>query len=240
MQFEKRMQIIVGLGNPGSKYKENRHNVGFMALDEICRQNPTFGPWKKRFQALTSEGNLNNSKVLLVKPMTFMNDSGQSVGEALRFYKLAAEDTLVIYDEIDLQPSKFRIRSGGSSGGHNGIRSIISHIGEKFNRLRIGVGHPGQKDLVYKYVLSDFSKSDYEWLNPILEAIGSKVDLLIDANYSQFSGDVNREIQLSTKSNHLKSDNSAENDVADSSTAADLTEKKQQNSPFKVLKKLFN
>ena len=202
------MHIIVGLGNPGPKYESNRHNVGFMALDEIYRQSSTFGPWKNRFHALVSEGTISNTKVILVKPMTFMNDSGQSVGEVSRFYKVAAEDVLVIYDEIDLQPGKFRIRPSGSSGGHNGIRSIISHIGENFHRVRIGVGHPGQKDLVYQYVLSNFAKSDYDWLNPILATIGSKVDLLIAGEYAQFSGIVNQELQLLANSNQEKSDQS--------------------------------
>ena len=200
------MRIIVGLGNPGPKYKNNRHNVGFMALDEISSQNPTFGPWKSRFQALTSEGNINERKVLLVKPMTFMNDSGQAVGEAARFYKVAAEDVLIIYDEIDLNPGKFRIRSSGSSGGHNGIRSIISHIGENFHRIRIGVGHPGQKDMVYQYVLSDFAKTDYDWLKPILATIGKNIEVLTDGNYAQLSGLVNQELQLSVNSNQENSD----------------------------------
>lgn len=200
------MRVIVGLGNPGPKFKSNRHNVGFMALDEICNQNPAFGPWKNRFQASTSEGTINNTKVLLVKPMTFMNDSGQAVGEATRFYKVEPEDVLIIYDEIDLAPGKFRIRSSGSSGGHNGIRSIISHIGENFHRIRIGVGHPGQRDMVYQYVLSDFVKSDYDWLNLILATIGNNVEALIEGNYAQLSSVVNQELQLSVNSNQQNSD----------------------------------
>ena len=146
------MQIIAGLGNPGAKYAGNRHNIGFMALDAIHRKNP-FSPWSKKFKAEISEGELGGEKVLLVKPQTFMNLSGESVGEAMRFYKLAPKDILAIYDELDLAPGKARIKVGGGHGGHNGIKSLDAHCGKDYRRLRLGIGHPGERNEVINYVL---------------------------------------------------------------------------------------
>ncbi len=181
------MRVIVGLGNPGSKYAFNRHNIGFLAVDEIHRRNSSFGPWRNRFQAETSEGTLAGEKILLVKPTTYMNESGRSVGEILRFFKLSPDDILVIYDEIDLPPAKFRMKSGGGHGGHNGLRSLSAHIGDAYHRLRLGVGHPGRKDLVSGYVLHDFAKADRVWLDPLLEEIGRQAGMLATGQYSQFA-----------------------------------------------------
>lgn len=181
------MRVIVGLGNPGSKYAFNRHNIGFLAVDEIHRQNAGFSPWRNRFQAQTSDGSLNGEKVLLVKPTTFMNDSGRAIGEILRFFKLAADDFLIIYDEIDLPPAKFRMKTGGGHGGHNGLRSISAHIGDAYHRLRLGVGHPGRKEMVAAYVLHDFAKADRTWLEPLLDEIGKRAGMLAEAHYSQFA-----------------------------------------------------
>lgn len=180
------MRLIVGLGNPGAKYQHNRHNIGFMAVDEIHRQHSGFGPWRARFQAQVSEGRLGSEKALLMKPTTYMNESGRSVGEAMRFFKLEPADICVIYDELDLPPAKFRMKTGGGHGGHNGLRSISAHIGADYRRLRLGIGHPGNKNLVSNYVLGDFAKADNAWLDPLLEAIGHHAGLLADGKDSQF------------------------------------------------------
>lgn len=172
------MFILAGLGNPGPKYASNRHNVGFMAADAIARRH-SFSPWSKKFSAEIATGDIAGEKVLLVKPQTFMNLSGQAVGEAMRFYKLAPDAVTVLYDEIDLAPGKLRIKTGGGAGGHNGIRSIDQHIGQNYRRVRIGVGHPGVKELVHGHVLSDFAKADREWLEPLLDAIADNADLLL-------------------------------------------------------------
>lgn len=171
------MRLFVGLGNPGAKYAGHRHNIGFMALDEIIRRHG-FGPGRSRFQGLASEGNLAGEKILALKPQTFMNESGRSVGEALRFYKLAPEEIVVIHDELDLAAGKIRVKPGGGVAGHNGLRSIGSHIGRDFRRLRIGIGHPGHKDRVMGYVLSDFAKAEHTWRVPLIDAIAEAAPLL--------------------------------------------------------------
>jgi PTH1 family peptidyl-tRNA hydrolase len=151
---EKTALVFAGLGNPGAKYAENRHNVGFMAADAIARRH-SFSPWSKKFQGMICEGTLGGEKIVLIKPQTFMNNSGQSVGEALRFYKLDLSALTVFYDEIDLAEGKLRIKTGGGAGGHNGIRSIDGHVGNAYRRVRIGVGHPGVKEMVQHHVLGD-------------------------------------------------------------------------------------
>ena len=172
------MHLMVGLGNPGPRYIDNRHNIGFLAVEEIARENG-FGPWRSNFQGQVSEGRLGREKVLLLKPETYMNESGRSVGEAVRFYKLEPDQVTVLYDEIDLAPGKVKVKTGGGAAGHNGIRSISAHIGPDFHRVRLGVGHPGQKDLVKHYVLSDFAKADDAWLDPLLEGVARYADLLV-------------------------------------------------------------
>ncbi|WP_291732380.1 aminoacyl-tRNA hydrolase [Leisingera sp. F5] len=164
------MKLFVGLGNPGPKYERNRHNIGFMALDRIAGDHG-FSPWKSKFQALISEGNLGGEKVLLLKPQTFMNLSGQSVGEAMRFYKLTPADVVVLHDELDLAPGKARMKQGGGHAGHNGLRSIHSHVGADYARVRLGIGHPGHKDAVAGYVLRDFPKADEGWLDDVMRGI---------------------------------------------------------------------
>jgi len=161
------MIIFVGLGNPGKEYEKNRHNIGFMALDEIARDHG-FSPWKSKFQGLVSEGRLGSEKVLLLKPTTFMNRSGQSVGEAMRFYKADPDDITVFHDELDLAPGRLKVKTGGGHAGHNGLRSIHGHIGEAYHRVRMGIGHPGRKELVSGYVLHDFAKADQDWLDDVL------------------------------------------------------------------------
>lgn len=180
------MLILVGLGNPGSSYASNRHNIGFMAVDAIHRRHG-FSPWRRKFQAEISDGVLAGEKVLLVKPMTYMNESGRSVGEVMRFYKLDPADFLVIHDELDLPPAKTRLKTGGGHGGHNGLRSITSQIGDGYRRLRIGIGHPGRKELVHSYVLKDFAKSDSNWIDPLLDAIADNAPLLAEGKDSAYA-----------------------------------------------------
>ncbi|MAB00613.1 MAG: aminoacyl-tRNA hydrolase [Stappia sp.] len=189
------MRLIVGLGNPGARYARNRHNIGFLAVDEIHRAHPGFGPWRNRFQAEVSEGTLGGEKVLLVKPQTFMNESGRSVGEALRFYKGEPADVLVIYDELDLPPARFRMKAGGGHGGHNGLRSITAHIGDAYRRLRLGIGHPGDKSRVTGHVLGDFAKVDDEWLEPLLSGIADHAALLAAGQDNQFANKLTLQLQ---------------------------------------------
>jgi len=165
------MFLVVGLGNPGSGYAANRHNIGFMAADELVRRY-SFGSWRKKFQGQISEGELNGQKVLVLKPETFMNLSGQSVGEVLRFYKIPVEDVIVLHDELDLPPGKLRVKRGGGHGGHNGLRSIDAHCGKEYRRVRLGIGHPGDKSRVHGHVLGDFSKAEQDgWLMTLLDAV---------------------------------------------------------------------
>ena len=179
------MLVIAGLGNPGTKYANNRHNVGYMAADAIARRH-SFSPWSKKFQAEIASGTLAGEKVLLVKPQTFMNLSGQSVGETLRFHKLTPADLIVLYDELDLAPGKVRIKTGGGAGGHNGIRSLDAHVGKDYRRVRIGIGHPGVKEMVHNHVLGDFAKADRAWLEPLLDAIGDNAEMLVRGDDNSF------------------------------------------------------
>ena len=183
------MQLIVGLGNPGAKYMKNRHNIGFMAVDRIAYDHG-FGPWKTKFQGQISEGRLGREKVLLLKPTTFMNLSGQSVGEAMRFYKLTPEDVTVIHDEIDLAPGKLRVKKGGGHAGHNGLRSLHQHIGDTYQRIRLGVGHPGRKELVPHFVLQDFAKADADWLDDMMRGISDGAVHLAEGANDKFQNAV--------------------------------------------------
>ena len=171
------MRLFVGLGNPGAKYAGNRHNIGFMALERMAEDHG-FGPWRSKFQGEVSEGKFGSEKVILLKPMTFMNKSGQSVGEAMRFYKLESTDITVFHDELDLAPGKCRIKAGGGHAGHNGLRSIHQHIGPHYDRVRLGIGHPGHKGAVAGYVLRDFAKADHEWLDDLMRGISDGAEHL--------------------------------------------------------------
>ncbi|MCD7111555.1 aminoacyl-tRNA hydrolase [Rhizobium sp. DKSPLA3] len=178
------MLIFAGLGNPGPKYAGNRHNIGFMALDAIHRRH-AFSPWSKKFKAEIAEGDLAGERVLLLKPQTFMNLSGKSVGEAMRFYKVPVGSVVAIYDELDLVPGKARLKTGGGHGGHNGIKSMDAHCGRDYRRLRLGIGHPGAKEQVERHVLGDFAKADRIWLDPLLEALADNADMLVKGEDSQ-------------------------------------------------------
>jgi peptidyl-tRNA hydrolase, PTH1 family len=183
------MLLIAGLGNPGVQYADNRHNIGFMAADTIVRRH-NFGPWQKKFSGLVSEGLLDGTKALVLKPQTFMNDSGRSVLAAMSFYKLDLKDLVVIYDELDLAPGKLRVKTGGGSGGHNGIKSIDQHCGKDYRRVRLGIGHPGNKDLVHNHVLGNFAKADGQWLEELLDAIASAAPLFASPDENAFANKV--------------------------------------------------
>ncbi len=179
------MRLFVGLGNPGPKYAGNRHNIGFMAVDRIAEDHG-FAPWRSKFQGQVTEGRLGGEKVVLLKPETFMNRSGQSVGEALRFFKLAPGDVVVFHDELDLAPGKARVKQGGGHAGHNGLRSIHQHIGADYARVRLGIGHPGHKDAVSAYVLNDFAKADRDWLDDLLRGISDGAAALAAGDGGRF------------------------------------------------------
>ncbi|MEM1341874.1 MAG: aminoacyl-tRNA hydrolase [Pseudomonadota bacterium] len=179
------MQLWVGLGNPGAKYASNRHNIGFMAVDRIAAGHG-FSPWRSKFQGALSEGRLGGERVTLLKPETFMNKSGQSVGEALRFFKLEPSDLLVFHDELDLAPGKLRVKQGGGHAGHNGLRSLHAHVSEAYGRVRLGIGHPGHKDRVPGYVLSDFAKADAAWLEDLLAGIEDGAGHLAQGDQGRF------------------------------------------------------
>lgn len=164
------MLLLVGLGNPGPEYARNRHNIGFLALDRIVERHG-FGPFRSRFQGLAAEGRLDGGKVLALKPLTFVNESGRAAGAAVRFYKLEPADVVVLHDELDLVAGKLRVKRGGGLAGHNGLRSIAAHIGNDFRRVRLGIGHPGEKHKVLRHVLGDFAKADQDWLGKFLDAV---------------------------------------------------------------------
>jgi PTH1 family peptidyl-tRNA hydrolase len=183
------MQIWVGLGNPGPRYALHRHNVGFMAVDVIAEMH-AFGPVQKKFSGWAQEGRIGTSKVLLLKPATFMNESGRAVGEALRFYKLGTDALTVFHDELDLAPFKVKVKQGGGHAGHNGLRSIDQHCGPEFRRIRLGIGHPGHKDRVTGHVLGNFAKDEQDDLVAMLGAIGSEAEWLAKGDDVRFMNDV--------------------------------------------------
>lgn len=179
------MKLFVGLGNPGPKYANTRHNIGFMAVDRIADDHG-FAPWRTKFQGSLTEGTLGSEKILLLKPETFMNLSGQSVGEAARFYKVDPAEIVVFHDEIDLAPGKVKCKTGGGHAGHNGLRSLHAHIGDSYHRVRMGVGHPGHKDAVPGYVLRDFPKADQNWLEDVLSGVSKGAKELALGDFGRF------------------------------------------------------
>ena len=189
------MHILAGQGNPGAKYAGNRHNLGFMVLDRIAADHG-FGPWKSRFQSDAAEGTIQTAngpvKLLLLKPQTFYNESGRAAGEAARFYKLGPEDVTVFHDEIDLAPGRVRVKRGGGHSGNNGVRSMLAHLSPEVRRIRLGVGHPGDKSLVMPYVLNDFAKAEKDWLEATLDACSRALPLLFEDNEERFQSEVMR------------------------------------------------
>jgi PTH1 family peptidyl-tRNA hydrolase len=183
------MRLFAGLGNPGQKYRNHRHNIGFVVVEEIARRHG-FAPWRKRFHGFTAEGTLDGQRVVLLRPETFMNDSGRSVAEAANFFKLAPGEVVVFHDELELPPQKLRVKVGGGIAGHNGLRSISEHIGNDYKRVRIGIGHPGIKDLVHAYVLHDFAKEDGPWVDALVAIIADNAALLATDRDSSFQNKV--------------------------------------------------
>jgi peptidyl-tRNA hydrolase, PTH1 family len=183
------MLLLVGLGNPGARHVGNRHNIGFVIVETIANRHG-IAPWRRRFQGVAAEGAIGGERVQLLLPGTFMNESGRAVAEAMNFYKLALSDIAVIHDELDLPPGKVRVKTGGGVAGHNGLRSISSHIGNDYRRVRIGIGHPGVKELVHPYVLSDFAKSEREWVETLTGVIADNAELLARGQDASFQNKI--------------------------------------------------
>jgi len=183
------MLLLVGLGNPGARYVGNRHNIGFMAVQAIARRHD-IAPWRRRFQGVAVEGTIANERVLLLLPGTFMNESGRAVAEAASFYKLEPGQIVVFHDEVELPPAKVRLKTGGGNAGHNGLRSISAHIGNDYRRVRFGVGHPGDKKLMESYVLQDFAKDEWPWVEELCDIVADNVGLLIEGKDSTFQNKV--------------------------------------------------
>ncbi|WP_243614673.1 aminoacyl-tRNA hydrolase [Shimia aestuarii] len=226
------MKLFVGLGNPGGKYAGNRHNIGFMALERIAEDHG-FGPWKGKFQGAITEGRLGREKVLLLRPETFMNLSGQSVGEAMRFYKLTPDDVTVFHDELDLAPGKCRVKQGGGHAGHNGLRSIHQHIGPDYGRVRLGIGHPGNKNAVAGYVLRDFAKADQEWLDDLLRGISDGAPQLAEGDTGKFMNAV------ALRVNPPRSSTTTPKDAAPKPAAEPAPEPEDTRSPLQKLADKF-
>ena len=188
------MRLFVGLGNPGAKYANNRHNIGFMAVDEIARRHG-FAPWRRRFQGETAEGSLDHEKVVLLRPTTYMNESGRAVQEAANFFKLSADEITVFQDELELPAAKVRVKVGGGIAGHNGLRSISSHAGNDYRRVRIGIGHPGVKELVHGYVLNDFAKAERPRFETLCDVVADNAALLAANKDSTFQNKVHLAMQ---------------------------------------------
>lgn len=183
------MLLVVGLGNPGAGYARNRHNVGFMAVDEIVRRH-SFGPYRAKFHGEVAEGLIAGEKILVLKPETYMNESGRAVQAAMTFYKISPLDVIVLHDELDLVGGKVRVKRGGGHAGHNGLRSIHAHVGSDYARVRIGIGHPGEKDRVVSHVLKDFSKDEEQWVVKLLDSIADHMEMLVKGDDARFQSDI--------------------------------------------------
>lgn len=229
------MHLIVGLGNPGNKYAKNRHNIGAMALEEIARQHG-FAPFKAKHKGYYSQGTIDGHKVGLLFPQTFMNKSGDSVQAAVKFYKLEPSDVTVIYDELDLIPGKVRVKTGGGNGGHNGLRSIDPQIGKEYQRVRLGIGHPGHKEQVTRHVLGDFHKVDYEWLDAVLAAVGANAQMLVSKDGSGFMNKLALAVQ---KADDVVTNKSAK-PAKPVSKPNPVNKNSEQGQLANMLKKLFN
>ena len=183
------MLLFAGLGNPGAKHAGNRHNIGFMAIEMIAKRHH-FAPWRRRFQGLATEGLIGREKVLLLLPGTYMNESGRAVAEAMHFYKMPLADIAVFHDEIELPPAKLRVKIGGGIAGHNGLRSISAHVGNEYKRVRLGVGHPGVKEMVHPHVLGDFAKAERPWVEALCDIIADNAEMLAQGKDASFQNKV--------------------------------------------------
>jgi PTH1 family peptidyl-tRNA hydrolase len=188
------MRLFVGLGNPGPRHAANRHNIGFMAVEAIARRH-RFAPWRRRFQGVATEGMIAGEKVLLLLPGTFMNESGNAVADAAQFYKIDVADITVLHDEVELPDGKLRVKIGGGNAGHNGLRSISAHVGNEYRRVRLGIGHPGVKEMVYGHVLGDFSKAERAWVETLCDIIADNADLLVRGEDASFQNKVHLAMQ---------------------------------------------
>jgi len=233
------MQLIVGLGNPGDEYRHHRHNIGFMALDAIARQH-NFPAFKSKFNGLIADGNIDGARVLLFKPQTFMNRSGDAVGAAAKFYKIAPQDITVLYDELDLAPGKVRVKVGGGTGGHNGLRSIDPVIGNNYQRVRLGIGHPGHKEFVTRHVLGNFAKADAQWLEPLLDAVGENAGLLLKGDTANFMNRVALAIGKTSTQEPEKSTRAVQKKSQRTPTGAPDKNATESGPMAAILKKLFN
>lgn len=232
------MILLVGLGNPGEKYERTRHNIGFMAVDEIADA-LSFGPERSKHQGLLREGTVGTEKVIALKPQTYMNESGRSVAAVAQFYKLDLSDIIVFHDELDLAPGKLRMKSGGGHAGHNGLRSIHAHLGEAYRRARLGIGHPGDKTKVSGYVLHDFAKADADWLGPLLAAMAREATWLVKGEDQRFQTAVAQELNSSKKDG--KAGKAAENPAkpAAKSTKNAVKSSDTGDGPFAALKRMM-
>jgi PTH1 family peptidyl-tRNA hydrolase len=188
------MLLFAGLGNPGARHARNRHNIGFMAVEAIAREY-RIGPFRSRFQGAIAEGSIGGTRVALLMPQTFMNESGRSVGEAMRFHKLGLDAVIVLHDELDLAPAKVRVKLGGGNAGHNGLRSISAHVGNDYKRIRLGIGHPGDKALVYPFVLGDFAKSEMGWVGAVCDAVARFAELIVQGQDASFQNKVHLAVE---------------------------------------------
>ncbi|MEM7464178.1 MAG: aminoacyl-tRNA hydrolase [Pseudomonadota bacterium] len=233
------MLLIAGLGNPGGDRANNRHNIGFMAADEIARRHD-FSSWRKKFKSQIAEGELAGEKILLMKPQTYMNLSGEAVGEAMRFYKLSPSNVIVLYDELDLPAGKLRVKTGGGAGGHNGIRSVESHCGNAFHRIRLGIGHPGNKAMVQRHVLGDFAKADHDWLEPFLDATAEYMPLVAKGEYSTYMNRVSLATSKNEPDKKAKKPQKAKSHIHQARAAASPKKMPEDGPMAAMLKKLFS
>jgi PTH1 family peptidyl-tRNA hydrolase len=231
------MKLLIGLGNPGAEYARNRHNIGFMALDAIAEAYG-FGPWRNKFQGQIAEGRLDGEKCLLLKPSTFMNESGRAANEAVRFYKIDLDDVIILHDEIDLAAAKVRVKTGGGVAGHNGLKSLTRHIGNDYVRVRIGIGHPGEKSKVHGHVLKDFSKSELVWAEPLIDAIVASAPLLAKGDNANFMNDVARAVNGDASGEKTKPDKPSRKPVK-SKKPPEPEDDQPPGGPFARLRSLF-
>ena len=234
------MRLVVGLGNPGPKHRNNRHNIGFMAADEIVRRHGLSAP-RAKFQGDVSEGQIGDERVIVLKPATFMNESGRAVGDAVRFYKLAPADVIVIYDEIDLVAAKLKVKQGGGNAGHNGLRSIDAHLGDKnYWRVRLGVGHPGDKAQVKNYVLGDFARGDQDWLTRELDAVAIELPALFEGRASDFMSRVAMAVHGAAQGDTQKETTPAGKAAAPNSAAAPAASSEPDTAMGNALSRAMN